>query len=125
MPKHLRGSCIYLCLLFVVIIYLHERKKIKFISHKYLVIFSFDPSPDWPHTIYLKNSAHFCLGVCSLQLTRSQVVAEVGRVSQVQAMLELSQSRQTEEGAQTPAPVHWSEPPCSWAFRGAWSNTSA
>ena len=56
--------------------------------------------------IYLKNSEHFCLGVLSLQLTRSQEVAEVARVSQVQAMLELSQSTQTEAGAQVPVPVH-------------------
>ena len=92
----------------------------------YMVIFSSDPSPDCIRTgitlIYVKNSAHFCMGVRSLQLTRSQLVAEVARVSQVQAMLELSQSTQTEAGAQAPAPVHWSEPPCSWALRGAWSN---
>ena len=92
----------------------------------YIVIFSSDPSPDCIRTgitlIYIKNSSHFCLGVRSLQVTRSQLVAEVARVSQVQAMLELSQSTQTEAGAQAPAPVHWSEPPCSWALRGAWSN---
>ena len=131
MPKHLRGSCIYLCLLFVVIIYLHERKKIEFMTHESSVSgYIFFRPITRLHctgimTIYLKNSAHFCLGVCSLQLTRSQVVAEVARVSQVQAMLELSQSTQTEAGAQAPAPVHWSSPPCSWALRGAWSNTNA
>ena len=71
--------------------------------------------------IYLKNSAHFCLGVLSRQLTRLQEVAEDLFVSQVQAMLELSQSTQMEEGSQTPEPVHSSSPPCSWALSGAWN----
>ena len=70
--------------------------------------------------IYLKNSSHFCMGVLSLQLTRVQVVAEAGLVSQVQAMLVLYQSRQMAEGLHTPAPVHSSSPPCTWALSGAW-----
>ena len=94
-------------------------------NHIHQFVFYFIPSPmDYNFTtgftlIYLKNSAHFCQGVRSWQLTRSQEVAEVARVSQVQAMLELSQSTQTEAGAQVPVPVHCSSPPCSWALSGA------
>ena len=101
--------------------HLSKRKNIKFMNdiHQFVFYFLHHWSATGLTLIYLKNSAHFCLGVRSRQLTRSQEVAEVARVSQVQAMLELSQSTQTEAGAQVPVPVHLSSPPCSWALSGA------
>ena len=64
MPKHLRGSCIYLCLLFVVNIYLHERKKIEFIRHMYVYSYIFFRPitrlhSHWHHT-------HLCEELCTL-----------------------------------------------------------